>query len=244
MRKVLITGGSEGIGYALAECFAADGYHVILAARTKAKLEAAKEKLQAAYGCSVDVISVDLREPGCGRRLFDLAGRVDVLVNNAGIGYTGRAEENAARQEEMVNVNVRAVVSLCAVYLDDMKKAQKGTIVNIASTGAFQPGPYIACYYASKAFVSSYTEALHEEAKAYGVHVCCVYPGPTATAFYEKSGVQPSPFVHAAEEVAKAAYARMFAGKRVIIGIRDRLALFVPGPLRTAFIRRSKQKLL
>ena len=184
----LITGASAGLGAEFARQCRAKGQELVLVARRRDRLEALAAELGGAH-----VLAADLGEPGAPARLLrEVAGlglEIETLINNAGFGLVGRfAELPADRQLEMVDLNVRALTELCRLALPDMLARGRGFILNVASTAAFQAGPYSAVYYATKAYVLSLSEALHEEAKGRGVHVSALCPGPTATEFFDVAG--------------------------------------------------------
>jgi uncharacterized protein len=184
----LITGASAGLGVEFARQCRAKGQSLVLVARRKERLDALAAELGGAQ-----VIAADLGRPGAAASLFDeVAGlglTVETLINNAGFGLTGRfADQPAERQSEMIALNVTALTELCRLALPPMLERGRGFILNVASTAAFQAGPWSAVYYASKAYVLSLSEALHEEAKARGVHVSALCPGPTATEFFAVAG--------------------------------------------------------
>lgn len=185
---VLITGASSGIGLELAKAFAAEGCRLVLVARNTLTLENLAEELRRTRKVAVRVVPADLAEPDSPARIFaELASagvQVDVLVNNAGFGAHGHfAELPLATQLDMVQVNVNALVNLTGLFLPGMIARQRGGVMNIASTAAFQAGPRMAVYYATKAFVLSFSEAIAEEVKDSGVTVTTVCPGPTRTNF-------------------------------------------------------------
>ena len=164
-QTALVTGASGGIGLDLAECFAEDGYDLVLAARSEDALKQEAERLAKKFGVNVAPIAIDLGVQGAGRRLADevRARRltVDVLVNNAGYGSAGAFDgSDAANQLGMIDLNVRALVELTHACWPGMLARKRGGVLNVASTAAFQPGPLMAVYYASKAFVLSFSEAL------------------------------------------------------------------------------------
>ena len=192
-QTALITGASGGIGLDLAECFAQDGYDLVLTARSEGALRDASERLAKQFGVAASFIAADLGVPGSGHELADaIAARglgIDVLVNNAGYGTAGAfAGSSESDQLGMVDLNVRTLVELTHVYWPGMLAKKRGGVLNVASTAAFQPGPLMAVYYASKAFVLSFSEALWKEAEGKGVHVSCLCPGPTASKFRERAG--------------------------------------------------------
>lgn len=187
----LITGASAGLGAEFARQLAVKGDRLVLVARRRQRLEALVAELGNARA-----VEMDLSEPGAADRLMaDIAAheeRVELLVNNAGFGLAGRfAELDGKRQREMIDLNCGALAELAHGVLAGMIERQSGGILNIASTAAFQPGPGMAVYFATKAFVLSLGEALHDEAKRHGVKVSCLCPGPTRTEFRSVSGFDP-----------------------------------------------------
>lgn len=244
MSTVLITGGSEGIGKAFACYFAEKEYDLILVARNMPRLIDVKADLENRYHTNVRLIPEDLSEKNAAADLYGkLQGKeIDVFINNAGFGATGKSWEIPVEQEEdMIAVNVTAMMSLCKYILRDQLMRGKGLIINVSSTGAFQPGPYIAGYYASKAFVLSYTRAVHEEVKDSGVQVCALCPGPTDTAFYQKSGGKMSRFHMTPEKVVR--YCMKHTGRTVIIpGLINRMMRLVPVRIRIFFLKHMKKK--
>ena len=192
-QTALVTGASTGIGVDLAECFAKDGYDLILAARSEAALKEVADRMAATHGVKAAAIALDLAVAGGGERLAAaITARglsVDVLVNNAGYGIAGPLDgSDRASQLGMIDLNVRGLVELTHIYWPRMLAQKRGGVLNVASTAAFQPGPLMAVYYASKAFVLSFSEALWKEGEAFGVRVSCLCPGPTASKFRERAG--------------------------------------------------------
>jgi short-subunit dehydrogenase len=195
---VLITGASSGLGELFARRLAAARRHVALVARRGDRLEALGRELAAAHGVHAVPLVHDLQQPGAPAAIVrDLERRgyaVDLLVNNAGFGARGEfARLDLERQLGMIDLNVRALVDLTHRVLPGMIARCRGGILNVASTAAFQPGPYMAVYYATKAFVLSWSEALHEELKPHGVHVSALCPGPTQTEFGDVAGLKDTP---------------------------------------------------
>ena len=231
MKTALITGGSEGIGFAMAKWYAKRGYAIILAARNKDKLRQAAYLLRK-YKVPVTAVSVDLAKSKQVHRLVEVCGEADVVIASAGSGGTGDAlSRDVQEDEKMVMLNCVSVMDLLKLYGRKMEVRGSGTLVTIASTGAFQPGPYIACYYATKAFVLSYTRALSEELKGTGVHVSCICPGPVRTRFYEKYGGQVPFGAQRAEQVAEC----LSLGEKkpvIISGMMNKLLFVVPATLR------------
>lgn len=189
----LVTGASAGLGAGFARALAAEGHDLILTARRTDPLDALAEELRAAHGVTATVIAADLAKPeGAGQLIAEIGRQglaVNTLINNAGYGASGAlAGADRDRITGMIELNCRALVELCHAVLPGMIQMRQGAILNIASTAAFQPGPFMAVYYASKAFVLSFSEALHEEVRAHGVHVSALCPGPTATEFFDAAG--------------------------------------------------------
>jgi uncharacterized protein len=242
-QTALVTGASMGIGVDLAECFASDGYDLILTARSEAALKDLAQKLSTKYKIATTAIACDLGVSGAGGKLAaDIASRglaVDVLVNNAGYGIAG-AFNGSDKAEElgMIDLNVRALVELTHIHWPGMLAKKRGGVLNVASTAAFQPGPLMAIYYASKAFVLSFSEALWREAQGSGVHVSCLCPGPTVSKFRERAGTGKTRLSRAGTPMSSASVARMGyrafqANRRVMItGLRNaflaRLVPFLP----------------
>lgn len=192
-QRTLITGASSGIGEAFARAYAARGAALILTARSTEKLERLAVELRNRHGIAVDVVSTDLAaSDGPATLLAALAARnltVDTLINNAGFGTQGRfAELDPEREIEEIRLNVGSPVALARGLLPGMLARRSGAIVNVASTAAFQPCPYMATYGATKAFLLSWSEALAEETRGTGVHVLALCPGKTDTAFFDRIG--------------------------------------------------------
>jgi hypothetical protein len=189
LKKVaLVTGASAGLGVDFARQLSKRGHRLVLAARRKERLEDLAKELGNARA-----VAIDLSKKEAGAKLMaDIEANgetVDLLVNNAGFGLIGRfAELDASRERQMIDLNVGALTDLCRAVAPAMIKRKSGGILNVASTAAFQPGPKMAVYFATKAFVLSLTEALHEELKPHGVHVTCLCPGPTRTEFGDVAG--------------------------------------------------------
>ncbi len=242
MRTVLITGGSSGIGFALAEKFAADGYGIVLAASNEKRLSLAKEKLEKKFHAKVFTYVFNLAKQGAAERLYSAVKSdgiiIDVLINNAGIGTIGAAEEIPLKKdEELMVLNMMTPVVLTKLFLRDMYQRKDGKILNVCSTGAFQPGPYTASYYASKSFLLSYTKAVRYEAKRYGVSVCALCPGTTDTGFFKRADSKTPKGAMSPEQVADYAYRRFLKNKEVSIpGLSYRLMKLCPEKIKTAVI--------
>lgn len=224
----LITGASAGLGVDFARQLAAKGQRLVLAARRKDRLEALAAELGNARA-----VEIDLSGTGAANRLIaDLTAHgehVELLVNNAGFGLTGRfADLDGKRQRQMIDLNCGALVELAHTVLPGMIDRKSGTILNVASTAAFQPGPGMAVYFATKAFVLSFSEALHEEVRKQGVIVSALCPGPTSTEFGEVAGFGPSNLL---DKVAADSPSVVRAG---LEGIEKRRAIIIPGLMNKA----------
>ena len=222
---VLITGASAGIGAALARLMAAEGFDVVLTARRRERLEQLAKEI-AAHGIRAHVWPDDLADPAAPQRLYDRAKaegvEIDILVNNAGFGARGLfGEIPLKRQLDMIAVNITALTALTHLFLREMKARRRGRILNVASIAGFQPGPFLAVYYATKGYDYLFTEALAEELRGSGVTASCLFPGVTATEWQAVAGVDGSRLGGmrgmSAEAVARAAYDGLMAGQRTII---------------------------
>jgi short-subunit dehydrogenase len=222
----LITGASSGIGRALADNFAEHGYDVILAARSVAKMQAHAADLEKRFGVSTHVIAADLESPTGPAELHAEVERrgitLDALVNNAGYGTFGEFKDMPLdSQLGMMQLNMTSLVALTKLFLPDLL-ATKGKMLNLSSTAAFQPGPYMAVYYATKGFVLSFSEALGAELAETGVTVTALCPGPTLSGFQDKAAMHHSAMVKGkrlptSEEVARKGFRAFQRGRRVYI---------------------------
>lgn len=248
----LITGASGGIGEALAFEFAAHGYDIALTARSVDKLAELAARL-ASEGARTHVIPADLGVPGGAKAVLqaldDLHLEVDVLVNNAGFGDMDPfAQADVDKLTSMVDLNVRTLTVLSAALLPKMVERRRGGILNVASTAAFMPGPNMAVYYASKAYVLSLTRALHAELQGSGVHACALCPGPVKSGFQDAAAMRGSLLLKlapmkSAKAVAQAGYRAFVAGKREIVpGLSNKLMVatprFTPTAMTMALIKR------
>jgi short-subunit dehydrogenase len=233
-RTVVITGASSGIGAALARRFAPEGARMALVARRRDRLQTLANELESAGHHRPVVLAADLFNDEAHAYVLDRArdalGHIDVLVNNAGLGFAGRFEAHAAGQiEQMIQLNVRALVRMTHLILPEMLKRRNGWIMNVASTASYQPMPYMATYAASKAFVLSFSEALWGEYRKRGVVVTAVNPGTTKTEFFDDHGWSRAREVFisramTAESVADIAVRALARGKpSVICGWSNRL---------------------
>jgi short-subunit dehydrogenase len=248
-RKVaLVTGASSGIGLDIARQLSREGYSLILVARSEAKLRAIATELG-----NAKVIVADLARSGAAQKLFESAGPVDVLVNNAGYGLSGAfSETDLARELEMIQVNISALTALTKLFLQPMLDRKSGHIVNVASTAAFQPGPLMAVYYATKAYVLSFSEAIADELRNTGVKVTALCPGPTATGFADAAGMAESNLFKVAKpmssrSVAKYGVRAMHRGKRVAIpGVMNKVMMqslrVSPRRMVIALVRKLQEK--
>lgn len=230
---VIVTGGSEGIGRALADEFARKGHVLLLVARSRDRLEQAASELRRDFGAEAHIAAIDLSAPDAVARLdaaLDAAGLyADYLVNNAGIGFGGAfAEQDAAKLSRLVSLNVAALTGLTRRYLPDMLERARGGVLNLASLGGLLPGPYQAAYYASKAYVVSFTEALAYENAGRGLRISAAVPGPVATRFHEKMGVTNANYLKLQTVPNPQAVARV-----IYSGFMGRRTLIAPGVLPT-----------
>ncbi len=226
-RAALITGGSGGIGRALADVFAKHGHDIILVARNEEKLDIAKRELEEQYNIVCETMVLDLSKQDSAYQLYrSLAVNnwiIDVLVNNAGFGTWGEFFEIApTRIVEEMNLNVVSLTLLTNLVLKDMIQRRSGKIMNVASTAAYQPGPMMAVYYATKAYVLSFSEALAKEVEGTAVTITTLCPGPTETGFQGNAGMGKAhlfkkAFLMDAMTVAESAYEGLMKGKRVVI---------------------------
>jgi short-subunit dehydrogenase len=231
-KTVLITGASSGIGLELADLFASDGYRLVLVARNRAALRQLGDQLQSRYGVEVRISPKDLAHPAAPIELYQELQEanivLDVLVNNAGFGGSGAfLQTDWNNESEMIHVNIVALTHLSKLFLPQIR-AREGKLLNVASVAAFAAGPYMAIYYASKAFVLHFSEALAEELSGTGTTVTCLCPGPVITNFQQRAHLgeshTKSPLLVDVREVARAGYEGMKQGKRLVIpGWKNRL---------------------
>jgi uncharacterized protein len=255
-KTALITGSSNGIGYELAKLHAEKGDNLVLVARSKGKLDELKKELEEKHKVFVYTIGKDISLPGAAREVFDELKRqnisVDYLVNSAGLGDIGLfAESDWNKQEKMINLNITALTHFTWLFLPDMIKRGSGKIMNVASTAAFQPGPTMAVYFASKAFVLSFSEAVDNEVRDKGITVTALCPGSTASGFHAatigdgklvKERKLPS-----SQKVAEYGYRAMMKGKTVAIhGLKNTIMAtsvrFIPRALAVKSARKIQKK--
>ena len=237
-KTALITGASCGLGKKFAELFAKRGYALVLTARSKGKLYTIAHMLKEQYGVPVEVYPADLTKREDVRQLCDFTVskkiQIDVLINNAGFGDWGAfATADAQKQYQMIQCNIAALTALTHFYLQEMLQRNKGWILNVSSVAAFEPGPLMSVYYATKAFVLSFTEALSVELEGTGVHISALCPGPTRTGFARaahlgRSGLFSNLPVADATDVAHYGVSQLFAGKVIAVpGWSNKLAIQV-----------------
>jgi hypothetical protein len=249
----LITGASSGIGLDLARLFAKDGHDVVLVARSEGRLREIAAELERDCGIKAHVIAIDLAQTDAPRKLVDaLPCAIDVLVNNAGFGITGSfVTTDLAKELEMIQVNVVALTALTKVLLPPMVARHRGRVLNVASTAAFQPGPLMAVYYATKAYVLSFSEAIADELRDSGVTVTALCPGPTSTGFADAAGMTKTRLFNLAKPMDSAAVARegykaMQRGRRVVVtGMKNKLLTqsirVSPRRMVTAIVRKLQE---
>jgi short-subunit dehydrogenase len=249
---VLITGGSGGIGLCLAREFANAGNDIVLVSSNAERLGRAKAELDRDFNVDISYIAADLASHGGAEELYNkvkASGKtVDVLVNNAGFGdYAEFVEADWEKQERMVTLNVTSLMHLCRLFGAEMKKRGDGRILNIASCAAFVPGPYMSVYYASKAFVLSFSEALYEELKEYGVFVTALCLGPTSTGFTDASNMAKCTMFKkikpdTPEAVAKTGYRAVMKKKAVKFHGMPTKLIYLSSRIAPRFIVRRSSK--
>jgi uncharacterized protein len=224
MNTTLITGASSGIGAAFARKLAKRGRNVLLVARSEDKLIALCNEIGRASGIRAQYVAMDLTEPDAAQRLVEETQKrditIDMLINNAGFGSMGDFERlDRERELEMIELNIRSLVDLTHRFLGPMRERRQGTIINVASTAAFQAVPFMATYAATKAFVLSFSQALWEENRLHGVHVLALCPGVTDTNFFSASKIDRPPMrtVQTPEEVVDAALRGLARRKSIVI---------------------------
>ena len=226
-RTALITGASSGIGLELAKIHASKGDNLILVARSKSKIDELKVELEKSYGINVYTIGKDLSLAGSANEVYSEVKQqniiVDYLINNAGFGNFGLfAESDWSKQEQMINLNITALTHLTWLFLKDMVERKSGKIMNVASTAAFQSGPTMAVYYATKAYVLNFSEAINNEVRKSGVTVTALCPGATESGFQAAAAMEESKLVKgrklpSSKQVAEYGYKAMMKGKTVAI---------------------------
>ncbi|MBL1198124.1 MAG: SDR family oxidoreductase [Nostoc sp. GBBB01] len=255
-KTALITGAASGIGYQLACLFAADDYNLVLVDKNELKLTEVAEKFELKFGNFVKAIVKDLSISTSPDEIFTELQQaniqVDVLVNNAGFGTYGLFHEtNLTAELEMLQVNLVCLTHLTKLFIKDMVKQGEGKILNVASAAAFQPGPLMAVYFATKAYILSFSEAIANELEGTGVTVTVLCPGSTESAFHQRTGMADSKMLKSkrmmdAETVAEIGYRGLMKGKTIVIpGLINKLLAksvrFVPRKLVTKIVRNMQE---
>ncbi|MBK8552819.1 MAG: SDR family oxidoreductase [Ignavibacteria bacterium] len=228
-KTVLITGATTGIGYELAKLFAKDKYDLVIIARNGSKLKEVSDELVKDFRVNVKSISKDLSKTLSAEEIYQELNKeninIDVLINNAGFGSLGAfSESDLSNDLEMIQLNITSLVVLTKLFMSDMIRNNSGKIMNVASTAAFQPGPFMAIYYATKSFVLHFSEAIAEELTDTQITVTALCPGPVITEFQNRAGIQNTKLVNrkisglmSAEEVAEIGFKGLMKGKRIVI---------------------------
>jgi uncharacterized protein len=255
MSTALITGASGGIGYELANLFARDHFDLVLVARSKDKLRQVADELQT-HGVTVKTVALDLSDLSAPKSLFEQLQRenisVDILINNAGFGAYGKFPQVSENEIlGQIDLNIRALTELTRLFLPPMIARRNGKIMNVASTAGFLPGPLMAVYYATKAYVISFSDAIANELQGSGVTVTCFCPGATYTGFARRAGIEQSRLFSigamSAERVARDGYRALMKGRMLAIsGARNWLIAqstrFAPRKMVTAISRWVAEK--
>lgn len=248
----LITGASSGIGMELARIFAREGHDLLITARREERLNELKNELETKHGIRVHVLAVDLSENNAPQALFNFAERtnlsINVLVNNAGVGDFGLFHQSDwERQQTMIDLNMKSLTHLTHLFLPEMIELERAYIMNVASNAAFQPGPLMSVYYATKHYVLAFSEAIANELKGTGVSVTALCPGPTHSEFRERAGMKKSRLAQSLPipdptAVAEYGYKVLMKGKRVAVhGLINKFfsvaVQFLPKRLVTSTVR-------
>lgn len=255
-KTALVTGASSGIGAALTRLLAADGYNLVVVARSRKTLETLAEELTRTFGVQVVVLPQDLSLPHAPEEIVaaleQASIQVDVLINNAGFATYGLfAETSVVAELEMMQLNMVALTHLTKLLLPGMLARRAGKILNVASTAAFQPGPLMAVYYATKAYVLSFSEALANELRDSGVTVTALCPGPTRSGFQQRAQMEDSRLVSGqimdADTVARVGYQGLIGGRTIVIpGFQNRALAFairlLPRNLVTRMVRTAQER--
>jgi uncharacterized protein len=257
MKTALITGASGGIGCELAILFAMNRHKLVLVARNEQKLNTLSNKISKKHGVPVKIMVRDLSEPSVPLKIYNELRsekiHIDYLVNNAGFGNYGLFHKTDWEKEAgLINVNIMALTYMSKLFLKDMIHEGYGKIMNVSSTAAFQPGPMMSVYYASKAFVQSFSEALANETAGTGVSITALCPGPTNTGFEKTASLEESKLfkrfkLSSAKEVAEYGYKKMMAGQTVALhGTMNKLMIaaskMLPNKIIVPVIRKFSQK--
>lgn len=248
MEYALITGATSGIGYELAIVFAQKGYGLLLVSSSNNHLERTKSQLERTVNVPIYLFEQDFTKQGAALALYQKIGEkkeeITVLINNAGFGLVGATEQiELQKDEDMLLINVVNLVSLSKLVIADMYRHKKGKILNVSSTGAFLPGPYTSTYFASKAFVLSYSRAIRYEAKRKGVQICVLCPGATKTNFFNREGTITPKSAMSPQKVARIAFQGLMRNKEVIVpGIKNRLLQLFPLKIKMISVAHMKHR--
>lgn len=257
MTITLITGATSGIGYAFAHICAREQNDLVLVARNHKKLEEIKSDLEKKCNITVHIIPQDLSEKNSAQKVYTKIQeknlQIDTLINNAGFGLYGDfSETDWSAEERMIQLNITTLTEFTKLFLEGMKKRNSGKILNVASTAAFQPGPLMAVYFATKAYVLHFSEAIADELRDTGITVTALCPGPTASGFQKEADIEASPLVKGkklptSEEVAEYGYQALQRGKRVATHGMINWALaqsvrFSPRRMVTWLVRKMQEK--
>lgn len=248
MKYALVTGAASGIGIAISRVLARKGYGIVMVSSSQKHLMQAKKNMAKRFPkTKVYTIKEDLSRKNSAQELYnkvkEMGVIIDILVNNAGKGLIGATEKiDINSDEELLYLNMVTPTLLCKLFLKDMYKRKRGSILNVASTAAFQPGPYNSTYFASKAYLYSYSRAIRHEAAKHGVHVCTLCPGTTDTKFFEKEGIKTPAWAMSAVKVAEYAIDGLCKNKAVIIpGKTNKLFRVIPSEIKLIAISLLKK---
>ena len=234
--RALVTGASSGIGYEFAKILAKNKYELILVSRNKEKLKKIKKEIERDYKVKVYVYNVDLSKLNEVKKFYSLIKNenIDILINNAGVGDFGKfLDMSWEKDNEVIDLNIKALTILTKLFLKNMVKRREGKILNVASIAAFQPGPYLAVYSATKSYVLHFSEALAEELKGTGVTVIALCPGVTMSNFFKRSGISDDEVktwgnLATSKETAEYGYEMMMKKKIIAVyGSRNRFNIFL-----------------
>jgi uncharacterized protein len=257
MATALITGASLGIGLEFAKTYAAAKNDLVLVARNEEKLNALAAEIKISFNVKVKVITGDLSNMDEVQKVYDTCKAeniaIDYLVNNAGFGDFGFfAESNWDKQAQMIDLNIKSLTKMCRLFIPDMVARKSGKILNVASTAAFQPGPTMAVYYATKSYVLFFSEAIYNELQGTGVSVTCLCPGATESGFQAAAAMEESNLVKGkklptSKEVAEFGYNAMMKNKMTVIhGLLNTIMAtsirFTPRKLALAIVRKIQEK--
>ncbi|MEO1652753.1 MAG: SDR family oxidoreductase [Bacteroidota bacterium] len=250
-----ITGASGGIGYEFARLIAADQIDLVLVARNQDKLKRIKQELESTHQIRVDILPKDLSQPNAAREVYEVVKNMDIemLINNAGFGEFGEFIHTPwLKESQMIQLNITTLTQFTKLFLPQMVKRKSGFIMNVASTAAFQPGPLMAVYYATKAYVLSFTEAIAEEVRDCGVKITALCPGPTESGFQSTAHMEESKLVKnrkmpSAQEVATYGYEALKKGKVVAVhGLQNKILAnsvkFFPRNMVSSMVKKMQEK--